>query len=324
MTSRLTVITGPRGADIGPVAAKLGRGLDDGFAIRVVRSNVTGDTPHTSPDPFHRHTLDEATGCRGTGDDPCSMNFVKLSVLPSAWQDPQTNLGVVYDAQPDTGLEGDVHTLDALGLNPAHRVTVQCADRHRLDSSIPAPVEVGNVGVQARDAVLRAGGRVQIEAGDGQTFLQALATVGLPPWASWIGHLDRWIVLDVDLMSVNLRGTPQEHGTTVSGVVQRVVEQLDGSSGAYHNGQYLGGVTLRVALMNAQLLIPGIAAHDYNVATGEGDIIGEGTEGEAVGALTKLLDAVTDKTGVEIHLMGTGRIEGTGVWSWIESGEHTG
>lgn len=306
MESRLTVVTGPPGVDIGPAVAKLGAGLDDGMAVRVVRSNVTRDTPHTSPDPYHR---EEAR--------PGSIGAVRLSVLPSAWQDPQTNLGVVYDAQPDYGLTEDVETLATLGLNPSHRLTVQS----NIESIIHVrpPIEAGNVGVQARDAVLRAGGRVLIEAGDGQTFLQALATVGISPWADWIGHLDRWIVLDM-LDEAERHGARTGNLTRdLPGIVSQAVDELDGSSGAYHSGQHLGGVTLRVALMNAQLAIPGLAGHDYNVATGEGDIIGE----EAVDQLVKLLDTIADRTDVEVHFLGTGRIAGTGVWSWIDSGEQT-
>jgi hypothetical protein len=311
MTSRLTVVTGPPGVDIGPVAARLGRGLDDGFAIRVVRSDADS-APHTSPDPHHRHVGDPRIA-----QAPGSIGAVRLSVLPSAWQDPQTNLGVVWTGVPDLGLVEDIRTLDALGLNPAHRVTVQHGNPwRRWPLSIPEPVEVGNVGVQARDAVLRAGGRVLVEAGDGQTFLQALTTVGIPPWASWIGHLDRWIVIDAADGSDDLVGDPATLAAVLPGAVQRHVEQLDGSSGAYGG---IGGMpTLKVALMNAQLLIPGIAAHDYNVATSDGDEPSE----EARAALCTLLDAVADRTGVEVHLIGTGRIDGTGVWSWIDSGEH--
>lgn len=305
MPSRLTVITGPPGVDIGPVAAHLGRNLDDGLAVRVVTPDTT---PHTSPDPHHRQ--------QGMGG-PASIGAVRLDCLPSAWQDPQTNLGVIWSGAPDLGLKEDLHVMDALGLNPGHRVTVQHGDHVRARGAILPPIEYGDLGVIARDAVLRAGGRVQVEAGDGQTFLSALATVGIPPWASWIGHLDRWIALDAADMNLPFVATPEGVDILVH-CVQRAVNDLDGSSGAYHNGQYLGGCTLRVAVLNAQILVPGVAAHDYNVRTGEGDTLAEGTGTN----LANLLDAVADKTGVEIHLIGTGRIAGTGVWSWIESGEN--
>lgn len=312
MTSRLTVITGPEGVDIGPVAAHLGRGLDDGFAIRVVRSGAD-DIPHTSPDPHHGGIT---TGGR--------VGAVRLSVLPSAWQDPQTNLGVVWTGDPDLGLTRDLRTLDALGLNPAHRITVQLGGRAHTQPwrvSIPGPVEVGNVGVQARDSVLRAGGRVQVEAGDGQTFMQALTTVGIPPWASWIGHLDRWIVLDAALSSEGLTRNPEFLATMLPGAIQHVIEQLDGSSGTYGGFNPAGpdGPTLRVALLNGQLLVPDLAGHDYSIATDAGDAPPMDTGL----ALADLLDTVVERTGVEIHLIGTGRVEDTGAWSWIESGEHT-
>lgn len=315
MNSRLTVVTGPPGVDIGPAVAKLGAGLDDGFAIRVVRSD-NHDTPHTSPDPLHRSRdprVDERTA-EHPDDLWVSPGAVRLSVLPSAWQDPQTNLGVVYNAQPDRGLVEDIETLNALGLDPSHRLTVQ--SNIGSVANVRPPVEVGDVGVHARDAVLRAGGRVLIETGDGQTFLQALATVGIPPWAEWIGHLDRWIVLDVWHEADRLGCLPERLTESLPGLVQQAVEQLDGSSGAYGNtGQ---PPTLRVALMNTQLLIPGIAAHDYNVAADTGDAphLDDGL------ALADFLDTVAERAGVEVHLIGTGRVEGTGVWTWIESGEY--
>jgi hypothetical protein len=313
MPSRLTVITGPPGVDIGPATGFLGRGLDDGLAVRVVRSGRHGliDQPHTSPDPFHRihgapgHTFG-------------AVGAVRLSVLPSAWQDPQTNLGVMFDGAPVRNLKDDIEILDALGLNPAHRLTV--GSMAGSVAWVEHPAEVGNVGVQARDAVLRAGGRVLVEAGDGQTFLQALATVGIPPWANWIGHLDRWIVLDAAIRA----GIPDtaDLADYLPGAIQHTVEQLDGSSstyGQYQSGTGPDGPTLRVALMNAQHLIPGIAGHDYNTATDVGDPIDDAPARQ----LALLLDAVAERTGVEIHLIGTGRIAGTGVWSWIESGDRT-
>jgi hypothetical protein len=302
MNSRLTVVTGPPGVDIGPATAKLGIGLNDGLAIRVVRSGRYGliDHPHTSPDPHHTIERD------GLG----RIGAVRLDVLPSAWQDPQTNLAVVFDGAPVRNLADDLHVLDALGLNPAHRLTIDSTAKSV--AWVTPPVEVGDVGVHARDAVLRAGGRVLVEAGDGQTFLQALATVGIPPWAEWIDHLDRWLVLDV------------RHGMTLDDVVAAIgaaVNEFDGSSGTYgeHRSGSTGpdGPTLRVALMNTQFVIPGLAGHDYNTATDVGDPI----DMLPAGRLAHLLDAVAERTGVQVHLVGTGRVDGTGVWSWIESGE---
>lgn len=306
MPSRLTVITGPEGVDIGPVAAHLGRHLDDGLAIRVINYSAMS---HTSPDPYHGQT-----GSTRFDERPLTVGAVRLRVLPSAWQDPQTNLGVVYDGPANEDLTEDLHTMDALGLNPAHRVTVQ----HRPDGvspmSILDPVEVGNLGIIARDSVLRAGGRVQIEAGDGRTLLSALATVGIPPWAEWIDHLDRWIVLDG--MDMTFANTALKGVDALTASVRHAVDQLDGSSGAY--GMQGDTQTLRVALLNAQMLIPGIAAHDYNARTDEGDTLTD-EDGET---LAQMLDRVTDTTGVEIHLIGTGRVAGTGVWSWIYSDEN--
>jgi hypothetical protein len=307
MTSRLTVITGPVGVDIGPVAAHLGRDLDDGLAIRVV---TPATQPHTSPDPFH-----SPIGHARTGPGPRGCGAVRLDCLPSAWQDPQTNLGVVYPGYPDLNLHEGLHTLDALGLNPAHRLTVQHGTGREHPVSIPHPVEVGNLGVIARDSVLRAGGRVQVEAGDGQTFLSALATVGIPPWAEWIGHLDRWIVLDVAAIPGD-RHADQLLTRTIQ-AIRDTVNALDGSSGAYTWGGHAPGPTLRVALFNGQMIVAGTAGHEYNAATGDGDEISE----RAATLVVKVLDAVADATGVEVHLFGTGHVDGTGMWSWIDSGE---
>ena len=301
MTSRLTIITGPVGVDIGPVAALLGRQLADGLAIRVVHSDVKELTPHTSPDPFHRIT----------GDATHHAGAVRLEVLPSAWQDPDTNLGVCYTGHADEGLTEDLHTMDALGLNPAHRVTVQHRPAGVSPMSILDPVDIGNLGVIARDSVLRTGGRVQIEAGDGQTFLSALSVVGIPPWADWIGHLDRWIVLDANTHN-------DTAGTLIA--IRDAVNDLDGSSGTYSNPHPLaeqGRDTLRIALFNGQVLIPGLAGCDYNVATDKGDTL----PGDIVDQFVALLDRIASATGVEAHLIGTGRLAGTGASSWIDSGD---
>lgn len=182
----VTVVTGPAGVDIGPVAAHLGRDLSDGLAIRTVDSN-RAEQPHSSPNPYRT--------------DPAGTELpdtVRLTTLPSAWQHPDTNLGVAWTGYPDTGLVHDIAELDALGLHPGHRVTVQHRSNYRSGAPIPEPVEVGDLAAHARDSVLRApgGGHVLIEAGDGQTFLDAFHTVGLPPWSAHIDALDLWLVVD--------------------------------------------------------------------------------------------------------------------------------
>ncbi len=202
MTAHLDIVTGPPGVDIGEAVAAIGGAIDDGLAIRVVNSVAPGDG-HTSPDPFH--------GADAT---------VRLRYLPSAWQDPQTNLGVLFTGPARVALTDDIHTMAALGLDPSHRLTVQSlAGALRYGYTYPTPIEVGNLGVHARDAVLRAGGRVLVEAGNGMTHLEAIAALRLPPWAPGIDQLTLWNVLDV-------RQMPEVH-TPAGGVdAYRVARQV--------------------------------------------------------------------------------------------------
>lgn len=190
MTSRLTVITGPAGVDLGAAVAYIGRDVADGMAVRVV--DTTRDSvAHTSPDPFHRRR-DPAVDHPG---NRWITGRVRLRYLPSAWQDPQTNLAVVFTSRARP-LANDIYTMASLGLNPSHRLTVQAPHLLKRGFEYPLPVEPGDVGVQARDSVLRTGGHVVVEAGDGMTHIEALAALRLPPWASWIGALDLWTVLE--------------------------------------------------------------------------------------------------------------------------------
>jgi hypothetical protein len=194
----LTVVTGPPGADIGPFTAWLGRDLADGLAIRTVDTahgaQRVGYGLHTSPPGVPVRD-------RSTGDQ---IRALALSAVPSAHQDPQTNLGVAFSGQIDRRLAHDLEGLDAFWLAPHHRLTVQPGRAVRGISPtaelVPPPVEVGDLAVQARDAVLRGspdGSRhVLIEAGEGQTLLDALHTVGLSPWAPYVEHLDLWVMVD--------------------------------------------------------------------------------------------------------------------------------
>ena len=212
----LAVITGPAGVDIGPAAAYLGRDLGDGLAVRTVVSHALGNLAtyhplHGSPIPdyvpAHLHALDEHGEPVHTGIAP---GRIELYNLPSAWQHPDTNLGVAYSGLAGYHLTVDLDRLDQLGMHPAHRVTVQRRDTDptifKPDlGNIPEPVELGDLAAHARDSVLRAGGRVLIEAGDGQTFADALHIVGIPPWASYIRQLDLYVVVDAAAV---LSGSP--------------------------------------------------------------------------------------------------------------------
>lgn len=302
--ARLTVVTGPAGVDIGPVAAHLGRDLGDGLAIRTVVSGRP-PYPHTSPDPHHRHTLDGTTGCRGTGDDPCMTNRVRLLVLPSAWQNPDTNLGVAYTGIP-VRLPTDLGTLDALGLHPGHRVTVQ-HDMHWLNGdqgAVPAPIEVGNLAEHARDSIWR-GARdehssrhVLVEAGDGQTFLDALHTAGIPPWTPYVEHIELWMVLDART------DWPAEVG---DGAVELATDRLTARIGGevFRNGGGpvdKHGITMRVAVLNVDRLVPGLAGKTTaGLAERTGpDHAAITADDQAVDQLARLLVTISNTTGASI------------------------
>lgn len=244
MSSKLTIVTGADGVDIGPAVAKLAEGVDDGLAVRIVDS-TRYHIPHTSPDPYHRRIdshLDRATGVRVERQIDCQ---VRLRVLPSAWQDPQTNLGVVF-THAALPIGDDLHTMASLGLDPSHRLTVQ-GKLHTLSPghTYPPPVEPGNVGVLARDSVLRAGGRVVVEAGCGMPFLEALAALNLAPWAPWIGHLDLWVVVDAVAALAAL--APGER-LDLPAVVREAVDRAGGPAAAGDT------TTVRVAVTEAQML----------------------------------------------------------------------
>lgn len=213
MTSKLTVVTGPEGVDIGRTVAAVGHHIDDGLAVRVIDTDrpYTGRerAAHTSPDPYHGHHHSAVGGCAGDGTtDTCVIGRVRLRYLPSAWQNPDTNLGVVFTG-PARPLADDIHTMASLGLDPSHRLTVQARGPLSPAFTYPAPIEVGDVGAHARDAVLRAGGHVLIEAGDGMPHLDAIAALRLPPWAPWVGRIELWTVFDVRRMIEQT--SPGEH-----------------------------------------------------------------------------------------------------------------
>lgn len=244
--SRLTVVTGPAAddnvtedgyADVGPVAALLAAptgqsdGIDDGLTVRVIGPE-TG-RPHRSPDPFH-----------GPG------TAVMLHALPAAWQDPQTNLGVdvgPLTSMPHLLLRNDLVTLDALGLNPGHRLTVAGELRQP-----PEPVERGDLGVIARDSVLRAGGHVLVEAGDGITVMAALAALNLPPWADWIDQLDLWVA--VNLATLPLTSGPATDPRDVAAAVAAVVHPLLGGAPRWAPG----AATYPTTRVSAQVALYGL------------------------------------------------------------------
>lgn len=282
MPARLTVITGPPGADVGPVTAIVGAGLDDGFAIRVLDSATrnTMDTRHRSPNPHHRRSADGGT------------TSVMLDALPAAWQDPLTNLGVVWTGAPDVGLRRDIEDLEALGLNPSHRVTVQWKTPYPSVISsaavVPPPVEVGDVGTQARDSVLRSGGQVLVEAGDGMTSMQALTALNLPPWATWVHQLDLWVVLDVrhaaDLDEAARQAETAVHQWT--GGAPRGAHRADGG----------GRERLRIAVYGLPELLPELTG------VTDGAVVFDGFGSK----FSRFDDQVMERTGGLLALVHTG------------------
>lgn len=288
----LTVVTGSAGTDLGPVAAYLGRDLGDGLAVRTVVSERTDvATPHSSPNP-HPY------GPGGLALPP----VVHLDVLPSAWQDPHTNLGVVYTGAIDSTLRNDVYSMAQLGLDPSHRLTVQHqgVPRGVVGTFVPVPIEVGDVGQQARDAVLRgaAGGsrHVLVEAGDGQTFLDALHTLGLPPWSPHIDELALWLVLDAARLVSGASGL-----IDISGMAAAAVAAQGGGT----NGRRERMPVLHLALLNAQILVPALAGVDsaaFNITPAEGGTVGEDVA-DAVGAA---IFAIEQRAGASVGLLGTG------------------
>jgi len=286
----VSVVTGPPGVDVGPFVAWHGRDIGDGLAIRTV---VSGAQPHvhTSPDPYSR---------------PHGAAEMALVVLPSAWRDPQTNLGIAYTAQPDL-LPGDLLQLTRIGLDPGHRLTVQTGTRgstFRWGNLIPEPVSVGNLAEAARDSVLRgspSGFRhVLIEAGDGQSLLDALHTVGIPPWSPHLDVLDLWIVLDAQAV---LDG-PSVPDVPLEWARERLVAHagtvtFDNGVGRNDRGrQHVIRPVVHIAVRNMQALVPGLAAQSLAEF--------ETADDEIVDQVDTIVLAIEERTGLPVGAIGTG------------------
>lgn len=318
----VTVVTGPTGHDIGPFTAWKAATdrIGDGLAVRVhpARNVWEPSAPtHLSPTPPGSCWQAPAVGA-GSGEPVTQM---PLHCLPSAWQDPQTNLGVAFAGAVDTGFNTDLFVLDRLGLAPHHRVTVQLGRPGRDGDGremVPEPVELGNLAVQARDAVLRSspasGSRyVLVEAGDGQTFLDALATLGLPPWDPAIDRLVLWLVLDVMHMV----------GTTFTAAEDRIrftAEHAAAEAARQGGGRMAGALhaAMRIALVNVQAIVPGMAGlgeHETRVAEHLG-----GAPEQVVAQLGQALDTIEARTGVAVGAIHTGDIGMTTLGQWISLG----
>jgi len=302
-TNPATVIavTGPAGHDIGPAAAWLGRNLGDGLAVRIVPSS-DGLTPHTSPNPY-------------PVADPPDSGSVVLWCLPSAWQHPDTNLGVVYTGAPTGDLRIDLNTLRDLGVDAGHRVTVQhggfaTRDGEPIGHPLPAPVEVGNLAEIARDSVLRGAGRhrtVLLEAGDGQTFLDAFHAFGLAPWNTHIDVLELWVVIDVAQCEANVGGL----GAAVAAQIE-VARQ-----GGGHNRHGARPASMYLALRNVHTLVPELAGLNSARFARDPEDGGEVSEAVAdrVGAM---LTVIEHRAGARVHALSTGPAAGGGPEQWID------
>lgn len=289
-TPTVTVITGPPGVDIGPAVAHIGRNLGDGLAVRTVRSEPElanglafsrrGSHDHTGPVPgYFGGTL--AEGYREHG--------LPLWNVPSCWQNPDTNLGVAYTGAVTRDLAFDCHTLEEIGCDVKHRLTVQYRAVTRAGAlSVPPPIEVGDLGTAARDSVLRGadGGsrHVLVEAGDGQTFIDAMQAVGLAPNSPHIERLDRWLVVNAPLPDTDGRKFVHDIG-------QELIVNGGGRHAADGTPQPARGVQL--AVLGLHRLFPQVTGLDTP----------DGLAGERE-AVAWLLD-VSGATGARVTLIST-------------------
>lgn len=316
----LSVVTGPAGHDIGPVCAELGRDLGDGLTIRTIisdgRTGVFGTGDRNTAHEHHSPTPPGTVVVKGGVNKGREIPHTILWALPSAWQNPDTNLGVAFTGPATRDLAFDVDTLAEIGWNPSHRVTVSHSGFPAADVArardvavvvIPMPIEIGPLDVVARDAVLRgaAGGsrRVLIEAGDGQTFLGALNTVGpgVSPWSPHIDRLDLWLVVDA---AVVLDGAPISAGAATKLVVAKVRDEVARQGGGVNRrGERMPA--LKLAILGADLLIPAITGHTDETFNTEPANGGTVTDTEAIDVGKAIAD-IEHRTGARIGLLGTG------------------
>jgi hypothetical protein len=311
----VSVVTADQGPDIGPFCAWLGRDLRDGLTVRAV-----------DPGRLRRHASPGRwLGAPADAHLPTAPDQ-HLLVLPSAWQNPDTNLGVAYAPRivadflnTHDALFNDLYTLGLHGVSPNHRLTVQGAPlKAVLPWGLPPGVEAGDLAAQARDSVLRGspvGARhVLIEAGDGMTHLNALAAVGLSPWTAAIDVLDLWIVIDASRLYTggqpgNLWYPPVAQpdrnqitrvATTLGGAAQPFIASNGG--GRHPHGGFLHSAPTRMwlAVQNAQAVVPaldGITEADVNAVGSEPTRLTDQADRDLVALLNTLEDVAQCEVG---------------------------
>lgn len=273
--SRLTVVTNVRHTDPGPAVAQIaatGVPVADGLAVRVV-------------DPDRGYEW-RCTSWSGGGTAPPALRH-----LPSAWGNPDTNLAVIWNGIPGVGLHDDIAVLAAVGYDPSHRLTVQSKRSVLVRGyTFPLPIEPGDVGIHARDNVLRTGGHVLIEAPTEMTAHETLAVVGLPPWADWIGQLDVWVVVSAHAYTGD---APDNHITHFTDDVVDAVQRLAGGRPGPRSN-----VRVHVAVNHLPRL-PGFAGF-----AGQTDVLA--SDKALVGLLDDVDVALRRRVGTQISLVHTG------------------
>jgi hypothetical protein len=267
------VVTGLTGTDVGPFCAWLGRDLEDGLAVRVVRSNPDGPLDrrgaftHVSRTGFEPgHLVAAPTGFGAQTGAQVGLAPVPLWCLPSAWQHPDTHLGVLFTGAVTRDLVFDVETLRGMGVDVRHRLTVQHTGIPAGYGGllVPHPIDVAPLAEIARDSVLRGSAarprRVLVEAGDGWTPTEALGALGLPPDSPHIDVLELWLVVNAEhaIAAAGLKGAATDY-TTLLGAVTAAA-----NAAVRHCGLPAGGrvrPSVRVALANVQAVLPGVAGH---------------------------------------------------------------
>lgn len=237
-------------------------------------------------------------------------DWVNLRFLPAAaLTNPRANLAVVM---PDgwnamtgavagfsvAGLDNEVRTVEALGFNIRHRLSVH-ASPATTAVHFGTLAEVLDVSAAARD-VLRAGGMVQVEAGSG-TALDALAAVGIPPWAGWVARFDMTIVVPCGPAIASYPAIELSESRDIN-VVARLASEAVRRTGGPALAQF--GSTLSLALADVDKAVPGVAGWTTEWAK-EADAERNESANSELAALINAVQNACDGE-VDVELVGTG------------------